>query len=178
MANTFTLIGTVTVGSGGANTIVFNSIPASYTDLQLFGSVKSSRNANNDFVKGYFNADTTDANYDGYLNYNTVSAGTGSTFSGAGAPRYFGECNGNPTNNTYSFSALSIYIPNYAGSTTKAYTTESGQLSNTDTTQLISYATGRWSGTAAITDLTFFPGVTGPWLQYSTISLYGIKGSN
>lgn len=178
MANTFTLIGTVTVGAGGASVIAFNTIPSTYTDLQIFGSVKSSRNANNDFVKGYFNADTTDANYDGYLNYNTSTAGTGSTFSAAGAPRYFGECNGNPASNSQSFSALSIFIPNYRGSTTKAYTAESGQLSNTGTTQLISYGTGRWSGTAAITDLTFLPGVTGPWLQYSTMSLYGIKGSN
>ena len=41
MANTYTLISSVTVGSGGASSIDFTSIPATYTDLCLVWSGRS-----------------------------------------------------------------------------------------------------------------------------------------
>ena len=46
MANTYVKIASVTVGSAGANTITFNSIPATYTDLILYVSARSSRAVN------------------------------------------------------------------------------------------------------------------------------------
>ena len=44
MATTYTLISSVTVGSGGAASIEFTSIPSTYTDLVLKLSARSSRN--------------------------------------------------------------------------------------------------------------------------------------
>ena len=40
MATTYTLISSVTVGSGGAASIEFTSIPADYTDLLLKVSMR------------------------------------------------------------------------------------------------------------------------------------------
>jgi len=41
MANTYTLIASSTVGSGGAATVSFSSITATYTDLCLLASVRA-----------------------------------------------------------------------------------------------------------------------------------------
>ena len=43
MANTFKKIQTVTVGSGGAASIDFTSIPQTYTDLKIVLSARTNR---------------------------------------------------------------------------------------------------------------------------------------
>ena len=47
MAVTYKLIETVTVGSGGAASIEFGSIPQTYTDLVLVGSLRSTSTSSN-----------------------------------------------------------------------------------------------------------------------------------
>jgi len=179
MANTLKLIKTHTVGSGGESIITFNNIPQTYTDLMILGSVKTSRNGANDFIKGYFNSDTTDGNYSGFLNYNTTGAISGVSFAGASAPRYFGDVPGNSAGVASMFSQTRIWINGYSDSNTKSYGSESGQNSAVSgTTQLLTYSQGRWAGTSAITSISFTCGVTGPWVEFSTMSLYGIQGSN
>ena len=179
MANTLKLIKTYTVGSGGESIITFNNIPQTFTDLMILGSVKTSRNAANDFIKGYFNSDTTDGNYTGFLNYNTTGAISGVSFAGASAPRYFGDVPGNSVGVASMFSQTRIWINGYSDSNTKSYGSESGQNSAVSgTTQLLTYSQGRWAGTSAITSISFTCGVTGPWVEFSTMSLYGIQGSN
>lgn len=181
MANTFTLIGTTTIGAGGSSSIGFSSIPATYTDLMIVGAIKTNRANPNDFIKGYFNTDQTDGNYAGYLSYGSATGSpTSLTFAGASAPRYFGECCGDTGAVTNNFSSTYIYIQDYATvGITKCYVSEGGQNAWGGTNnQIISTAIGRWSGTAAINAVTFVPGVQTLWLQHSTLSLYGIKGSN
>lgn len=179
MANTLKLIKTHTVGSGGESIITFNNIPQTYTDLMILGSVKTSRNSANDFIKGYFNSDTADGNYTGFLNYNTTGAISGVSFAGASAPRYFGDVPGNSAGVASMFSQTRIWINGYSDSNTKSYGSESGQNSAVSgTTQLLTYSQGRWGGTSAITSISFTCGVTGPWVEFSTMSLYGIQGSN
>lgn len=180
MANTFTLISTYTVpASPSISTITFTVIPQTYTDLMLMGSLKTSRLADNDFIKGYFNADTTDGNYAGFLCYNGGSNNiAGGTFAALGAPRYFGDVPASgSSNNTNWFSGTRIWIHGYTDSYVKSYGAEGVQPSN-NSAQLLTYGSGRWNGTAPITDISFTCGVTGPWKEFSTISLYGIKGSN
>ena len=181
MANTITLIKTTTVGAGGISSISFGSIPATYTDLMIVGAVKTNRNATNDFIKGYFNTDQTDGNYSGYLAYGSATGtATGVTFAGASAPRYFNECSGDTANVTNNFSSTYIYIQDYAtAGITKSYSTEGGHSAHGGTnSQIVSFGIGRWSGTDAINAVTFVPGVQTLWLQHSTLSLYGVKGSN
>jgi hypothetical protein len=177
MANTFQLIETYTVPSGGIATITFSNIPQIYTDLMILGSVKTSRTSNNDFIKGYFNSDTTDANYTGFINYQGTNVINGGTFAALSAPRYFGDVPGNNGPTTNFFSQTRIWINGYTDSYPKTYGSESGQNADSGT-QLLTYASGRWSGTSPITSISFTCGVTGPWREFSTLSLYGIKGSN
>jgi hypothetical protein len=181
MATTLTLIGTTTIGAGGSSSIGFSSIPATYTDLMIVGAIKTNRTTSNDFIKGYFNTDQTDNNYTGYLAYGSATGtASGVTYAGATAPRYFGECAGDNSSVTNNFSSTYIYIQDYGtAGITKCWIGEGGQSAWGGTNaQIISNSIGRWSGTAAINAVTFVPGVQTLWLQHSTLSLYGVKGSN
>jgi len=76
MANTFELIYSATVGSGGAADITFNTIPSTYTDLCVKISSRSNRSATDDFLKIWFNGLTTNLSHRS-LNGNGTSATSG-----------------------------------------------------------------------------------------------------
>lgn len=165
MANTYTLIQSVTVGSGGAATIDFTSIPQTYTDLKVVWSLRSSTSGNQVLIS--LNGSTT--SFDSrYLSGNGASTASGTLARYAGVSAY--------TSETASiFSNGEIYLPNYTGSTNKSFSSDSVSENNGTTTYQILIA-GLWSNTAAITSLTLTNN-TGNWIQYSSASLYGIKNS-
>ena len=168
MATTFEALATVTVGSGGAANITFSSIPGTYTDLAL---VISARNTNNDGSDNMNIAiNDSSANFSGrYLFTNTngtLSSGTDTTPSGA----YNG---GNTTAST--FSNVSIYFTNYAGSTNKSFSVDS-VAENNGTASNLYFDAKLWSQTAAITKIAFTC-TSGNFAQHSTATLYGIKNS-
>ena len=170
MAVTYKKIASVTVGSGGASSMAFTSIPATYTDLVLLSSTRDGTTVdNNTEFKVKFNGSATSYS-NKYLqgNGSSASSGTyGTTFL------YTGESDGS-TATANTFGSSSIYIPNYAGS---AYKSVSSDLTSEENTS-VSYATltaGLWSNTAAITSIEIT--CNGTWAQYSTATLYGIKSS-
>jgi hypothetical protein len=57
MADTYTLISSVTVGAGGASSIDFTSIPATYTDLLIKVSARGASGASNITGTLRFNSD-------------------------------------------------------------------------------------------------------------------------
>lgn len=162
MANTFVAIATTTVGSGGASTIEFTSIPGTYTDLAIKTSLRVSNAVTAVDVNIKFN--TSDANKTIlYLSGDgaTVSSGsfasTSAVATGASA-----------TANT--FSNCELYFPNYAGSTNKSFSIDRATENNA-TTAYAALLAGLWAQTAAITGISFH----GNFVQYSTATLYGIK---
>lgn len=166
-----TLISTVTVGSGGAATIDFNSIPQTFTDLLILCSARTTQSLEDD-LRVRFNSDTA-SNYPFRSLFGT---GTGSG-SGNGTLNfaYLGAISGTAfTANT--FANQSGYIPNYTGSSSKTLSTDSVSENNgTGATQLL--VASRWTGTAAITTVTL-SGASANLAQHSTASLYGItRGS-
>jgi hypothetical protein len=167
MANTYEAIATVTVGSGGASSIDFTSIPGTYTDLMVYfsGRVESSSPY---YGRFYFNNNTT-----GYTRRALGGDGS-STFSTAFSNEYTLVSNeGTYTANT--FSNFSTYIPNYAGSTNKSYSVDGVTENNATSSYQIFYA-GLWSNTAAINQITLVPD-TLKFVQYTTATIYGIKNS-
>ena len=171
MANTYTLIQSVTVGSGGASSIEFGSIPQTYTDLHLVISGRSVLAANATAIYMRLNNDTGS-------NYSRIRLhGNGS-----------GTLNGSSTDNSLImsvfldgasstasvFSNSSVYIPNYAGSTQKSISTDS-VTENNATEAYTTFQAGRWTGTAAITSITMLGDAN--FAQYTSASLYGIKNS-
>lgn len=161
------LISSVTVGSGGASSIDFNSIPQTFTDLCL---VLSNRGPGD--IKITFNGSGTSASR------RSLSGSGSSVSSGSGSDGYAGRST--PSGNTANtFSNTMIYIPNYAGSTNKSYSVDSVDEQNGNPAYQVLIA-GLWSDTSAITSLSVsdYGGGGQPFVQYSTAYLYGLtKGS-
>ena len=164
------LIQTVTVGSGGAASIDFTSIPATFTDLYLVVSARTSYGSGTDAMLISFNSNTT--GFSARLLY-----GTGSSAASTTIARYVGEIvPGTYTANT--FGNMSIYVPNYTSASDKTYSADVVTENNaTGAFQVIT--AGLWSNSAAITSISFTTTSAVNFSQYTSASLYGIlKGSS
>lgn len=172
MANTFELISSVTVGSGGAASIDFTSIPATYTDLCLKLSIRSNVAGSNETAGIRFNNDSG-ANYGYKRLYATGSAAgsdsPGSNYIWGGYVDWDGA-----TANT--FGNAESYIPNYAGSTYKSVSSD-GVSENNSSTAYMSLHANIWNSTSAINAIKILPINGTLWNQYSTAYLYGVKNA-
>ena len=165
MPNTFTKIASVSVGSGGAATMAFTSIPSTYTDLCLKISARSTTTS--DWVTLSFNSNTT-----GYTNKHLQ--GSGSAASSFNQTTYqFLAINNQSASTASTFSSSDVYIPNYAGSTNKSYSVDTAGEANA-TAAFMELNAQLWSNTAAITSITL-TSLAGNMAQYSTATLYGIS---
>jgi hypothetical protein len=171
MATTFIKIATVTVGSGGAASIDFTSIPSTYTDLCMKVSIRNATSFRNVTIS--FNNSTANFTL-------TMLRGDGSSTPDSGTRTGFGfnsfgyaPLNGTDTANT--FNNAELYIPNYASSNFKSSSLDSVTENNGTLAYAILQA-NLWSQTAAINQLTIAP-FSGTFTQYSTATLYGIKNS-
>jgi len=161
-----TLISTVTIGSGGATSIDFNSIPQTYTDLVLITAIRNGTGATASggrVFKALLNGSSSSRTIK-YLN------GAGNAIY-AGNLDYF-WVNGS-TDESNAFGNTQIYIPNYAGAQNKVMSIDSVGETN-GTTAEMSLTAVSWANTAAITSISISATVLGNVAQYSTASLYGI----
>ena len=166
MANpTMTLIASVTVGSGGAATIDFTSIPSTYTDLCLKLSARST--TTDEYCNISFNGVTT--NLSGIYLYGSIATPT----SGSLVPIFYTDSSATTAN---TFGNGEIYIPNYSGSANKSMSIDSVTENNATGASKILQA-GLWSNTSAINRITLTHSGTGIFVQYSTAYLYGISNS-
>jgi hypothetical protein len=173
MATTYTLISSVTVGSGGAANIEFTSIPATYTDLQMLFSVRSNRASNIDQIQVQLNGSTSnDTSRD--LNSDGATAGSNNLTNFILS---YGNIGNNSTSNT--FGNASIYIPNYAGSSNKSMSLDGvgeNNASGTNSAEM-GLVAGLWSDSSAITSIKLICNVGTGFVQYSTAYLYGISNA-
>ena len=165
MATTYTLISSVTVGSGGAATMTFSSIPQTYTDLLIKVSARSV-GIDNQLT---FNGSTTNDS-SRYLIGNGASASSGSDASNI---QLQGSTASSDTANT--FGNLEIYIPNYTSANSKSVSIDA-VTENNATTAYAFLSAGLWSDGAAITSATI-TNSSGDYAEYSTAYLYGISNA-
>jgi hypothetical protein len=165
-------IATVTVGSAGASTIDFTSIPQGYTDLMLAYSVRVSRSGTTFTQLGIrINAAST--------NYSiTTLSGNGSTVtSSSNTTGYFAyeSSSMNSSNSTANtFSSGNLYIPNYTSSNYKSALVDFVTENNATASNVVLSA-ALWSNTSAVTSITLNePNSNSNFDQYSTATLYGI----
>ena len=174
MANTYKLISSVTVGSGGAAAIEFTSIPATYTDLLVKLSGRSSRSGayGEEFLLTFNNITS---GYSEQWLRGTGSTVAGSSFSGSSIQQ-LGQPGAAATANT--FGNWEFYITNYAGSNNKSIILDGVTESNSATAgHALAYLhAGLWSNSAAITSIKLS---AGSYLaeEYSTAYLYGISNA-
>ena len=162
-------IATVEVGSAGASSIDFTSIPQGYTDLKIVLSSRTARADTVDTVYAQFNSSTT--GYSCKRLYGTGSAAGSDTPAAGATAFYLGIIDGNnATSNT--FGSLECYIPNYTSANYKSASNDAVSETNaTDGWQTLIAAL--WSSTAAITSISL-KNLNANYTQYSTATLYGI----
>ena len=167
---TYTQIGSaVVVGSGGAASMDFTSIPATYTDLVLVTSIRQSNASAFSTTQLTINSSTS--TFTNRILEADTSSGAGSSTSPA---RYVGYLNAS-TSTASTFASASIYFPNYAGSTNKSYSIDYASENNA-TASWLGFVAGLWSTTSAITAISLVPS-TGNFAQYSTAYLYGVSNA-
>jgi len=169
MATTYRAIAEVAVGASGAANIQFTSIPATYTDLHLVASLRTTTNDGYQSVTVNFNGSPS---YSVRRLYNLGSDSASADYW-AIAPADSASL---MTANTYG--NLSIYLPNYTGTTNKSASVDVVVENNVS-------GGVSWQGlnaglatlTTAITTITLAPYGGNNFKQYSTATLYGIKNS-
>jgi len=164
MANTYTLISSVTVGSGGAANIIFSSIPQTYTDLVIKLSGRGSSGGESN-ITVVFNSGSTYAGKRLYSDGSTPSSDSTSQWGGFSNASTF---------TASTFSSNEIYIPNYTSSNAKSWSVDSANETNA-TNVLMGIGGQLWNGTGAITSITLTP--DNVFAQYSTAYLYGISNA-
>jgi hypothetical protein len=171
MANTYTLIASATVGSGGTGSFNFTSIPQTYTDLVILSSFRSNRGNSNIADFGVqFNGSSSN-----YTRRRIFG-------DGSGVASDTGVALGNAAGNLAStFSSHIVYIPNYTLSNFKSFSIDS--VTENNAASSFTYANliaALWSDTSAITSIEvrdFSDGNTNNLVQYATAYLYGISNS-
>ena len=173
-------IATVTVGSGGASSIEFTSIPGTYQHLQLRGVLRGTG------TQGGGNY------YNNYITFNGVTTGTSYAWhylmgNGAAAEAY-GVASTNVINSyfttanalTSNFAAVVVDILDYA-STSKATTLRQFNAFDNNNTGSSNYhkgfvtvASGLYTSTDAVTSIKMTPSFDS-FAQHSQVALYGIK---
>jgi hypothetical protein len=172
MANTFELIASSTVGSGGAASINFASIPSTYTDLAVFTSTRSTATGSGAdfFTYASFNGLTTNRTYRRVEGYN----GLAGSDSGSNYPV---GVSGGSTTTADLFSNGFFYVPNYSSTTiNKSYSADWASTNNSTINYDLGFIAGLWSSTAAINQITITVS-TGNLAQYSSAYLYGVKNA-
>ena len=168
MANTFELIASSTVGAGGAASIDFSSIPSTYTDLQLITSIRQTIAGTWENMTIDFNGSTANQTM------RSLITSDGSTTGSQSFSRFYDWINAS-SSTASTFSNVSMYIPNYAGSNNKSMSIDS-VVENNGTNTFLLMGAYLWSSSAAINRITLTSN-TGTFVQYSTAYLYGVKNA-
>jgi hypothetical protein len=171
----FESIQTVYLASGNQTSLNFDSIPSTFTHLQLRGNLKSQRGSDyQSTIRMRFNADGG-SNYI-YARWQGKN-GTANGFISAGSTDLYiynmcttetGATNMAPfVLDIYNYSSTSIY---------KTIQANSGVVyANTDSTAC--KTGGAWASTSAINAISLVTDDGSQFSRYSRIGLYGIKGA-
>jgi hypothetical protein len=170
----FEPITAITVPSAGVSSITFNSIPSTYTHLQLRYITRNNRSGQSlDAINIRANGDTA-ANY---ANHRLQGDGTTASSSNGTSLGYsiFGQTNAS-TSTANVFTAGIMEILDYANTNkNKTFRTLNGFDANGS--GYIGLYSGFWQSTVAINSLTLSSNDGSGMLEYSSFALYGIKGA-
>lgn len=165
-------IATQIVGSGGASSITFSSIPSTYKHLQVRGLGRSSVSGTSTNLFYKLNNDSTTSNYTYHIlrgDGSTASAAGGTSLNLIGNDVIVGDFG---TSNT--FGAVVWDILDYAN-TSKNKTSRLLGGNDRNGSGFIAFDSSLWLSTSAITQIELYP-QNGSFKQYSHFALYGIKG--
>lgn len=172
-AGAYESIATTTVGAGGASSIIFSSIPSTYTHLQIRGIGRDTQASGAHSLRLQFNGDTG-SNY----TYHALTGDGSSASAGAltaQATQYPGYLIGT-SGGSNVFAATIIDILDYTNTNKNKVTRTLSGIDNNGSGN-IGLFSGMWSNTAAITSISLLPLASTTFTQYSSFALYGIRGN-
>lgn len=174
MANTFTLIDKVILGST-QTTVEFTGLGAyasNYTDLKVVASIRTAWGTDtNDQFRVKLNSATTNYTYQ-----NLVGYGTGVEADKVSTTAIINPQTNSDASTSNTFASHEIYIPNFSSSNYKSISSDNVNEQNGNPAYASLYA-GIWSDTSAITSITFLTFRGSGFLTNSSFYLYGIKNS-
>jgi len=174
VTSSYESIATTTIGSGGASTITFSSIPSTYTHLQVRYLARTNRADVQDLIRFRFNSDSG-TNYAYHWLRGDGATADASNASSTASPWTAIIAGGNAS--ASQFGAGVSDVLDYKN-TNKYKTTRT--LSGVDTNSAdgrIMFLSNLWMNTAAITSIEIAPNYGTSFNQYSSFALYGIKGA-
>jgi hypothetical protein len=174
VTNNYSSIQTVTVGSGGASSISFTSIPSTYTHLQIRGITRATASDTASQSQMRINGDSGNS-YTLHDLYGTGSTTGAENGFGSGYNYMFGFDRTTAANSTANtFGTFIMDIVDY--SNTNKYKTVrclSGYDSNGSGQS--KFWSSLWLSTSAVTSLVMSPQDGSNYAQYSSFALYGVK---
>ena len=172
VTNSYSSIATVTVGSGGASSVSFSSIPQTYTHLQIRAIIRNT--STNDYsTQFYFNSDNSISSY---TQHRLRGDGSSATAYGTGTGTAIGsvyECAPLSNQTSNAFGTFILDILDYTN-TNKYKTTRSLSGFDVNGTGKINLGSSLWVSTSAITSITIKEAADNI-AQYSSFALYGIQ---
>lgn len=168
-------LGMVSVGSAGAANVEFTSIPSTYKHLQIRIIGRTSSTGNRTHTLLQLNGDTT-SNYRWHGLTGNGSSAAGEEAGSLVSAIRLGGSNlpmGDAGSNIFGVSVADIL--DYTNTTKNKVTRALAGQDQNDTTGRISFVSGLWLNTNAITSIKVYPDGAN-WAQYSQVALYGIKG--
>jgi hypothetical protein len=165
-------IAMVNVGSTGASTLTFSSIPATYKHLQIRGIAYTA--GTNERINLRFNSDTA-SNYSMHRLVGNGSAASASAQSSQSAIWVSSGYDG-VSNTANTFTAYVLDVLDYT-STSKTKTLRALDGLDKNGSGGIEFSSGGWYKTPeAITTISMTIQSGSSFAQYSQFALYGIKG--
>jgi len=170
----FESIATYTVGSGGASSITFSSIPSTYAHLQLRAFVRTTRTGGPDILGVRYNSDSGN-NYADHLLYGDGSSAQ--VDKDTSYPQQNVHRISSDADTTGIFSGFVIDILDYAN--TNKYTTlrSLGGYDANGSGRTV-FNSGLWMNTNAVNSIYLFSVYSENFKQYSHFALYGIKAAS
>lgn len=169
----FTLISSVTVGSGGASTISFTSIPQTYTDLCLMFSTRADATIGDPYYNSYLLTNAFPLNGGASTRYLLGNGSSVSSASDGNNILLLGVTSSGATASTFGNTVA--YFTNYASTTLNKSVSIDQVSENNATASAAMLSAGLYPANTAITSITIDPFSTGNFVQYSTAYLYGIS---
>jgi hypothetical protein len=159
-------IATTTVGSGGASSITFSSIPATFKHLQIRGIGKPT-SAGGQEVYIRYNGDSAATSYFSHQLYGNGTAAVSASY-GTVNQAYITYWSGS------EFGSFVCDILDYSN-TNKNTTSRALGGHDLNGSGFILLRSGLWINTSAVSSINLFLS-SGNFAEYSQLALYGIKG--
>ena len=161
--------------SGSSTTVTFNSIPSTYSHLQIRAITKNSGTASSG-VGSYsfrFNSDSGSNYANHYIDGNGTSPFAAGSISNTEMTARRSSANSNASfTNMVGVSIIDIH--DYA-STSKYKTVRTFGGTDLNTQGALALSSSLWRSTSAVNSITFISG-SGNWTNQTTFAIYGIKG--